>query len=285
MLRSVIAVLLVAACGPTPPFSPAPSAEGQPDSAGAVVDGLIVTLDVESSRPPSGRSSRAAVTVRNTSQEVRLWQGGGCDFVAVITIDTAAATEPARGRDWPGMAGLFKSLLRPNPGVSKVGAYLDERTVAGTLTICPASLGVNQLAPGATLTMRAIWDGQVNGVAAAPGAATVAAVFPYLGPDAGSGPNIDPSDLGHAIRVAVPVVVTPPDRPLLSPGEAIDAALADPAFSSFLMAAGPMAAWEGVDLESPEGAYVVILYVNHQAGRATVDRRTGSVSFEVRPRA
>jgi hypothetical protein len=249
-------------------------------------DGVVVTLALERDPLPSGSSSRARVTVINTSTAPRRWQGGGCDLPATIEILTAAEVTPAEGRQWPGTAGQFKSLLRPNPGPSRVGTYLDERFAqpANSIVLCPANLGVNTLEPGQRVAMTGVWDGQVNGVAAVGGAATVRATFPYLGSAAGPGPNIDPSDLSHAIVVALSVDIAPPARPLLSPGEAIDGALANAEFAAWLTAAGPMAAWEGVDMEGRDGISVVILYVHGQAGRATVDRATGAVSFEVTPR-
>lgn len=280
--RAIFALLLVTlvACGP----EPSTGAPATGPSGSASRDGIIVTLTLDRAPLPSGTSSRALVTVVNSSSEPRLWQGGGCDFPATIAIDTAAEVTPPKGRLWQGTAGQFKGLLRPDPVSSRTGSYVDERFAHPTNVACPADLGVNSLGPGHRLMMTGVWDGQVNGVAAVAGAATVRATFPYLGRGAGQAAAVDPSDLSNAITVTLPVEVSPPPGRLLSPGEAIDAALTNPEFGAWLAKAGPMQAWDGVDMEVRDGVSVVILYSRGEAGRASVDRWTGAVSFEVRAR-
>ncbi len=284
-LAPALALVLVVACAPAAPISPEPSGPaGEPVSAVANRDGIVLTLALETATPRSGESSRAIVTVLNTSSEPRRWQGGGCDFPATISVETAGEVVPAAGRVWQGTAGQFKTLLAPQPGPSRLGSYIDERFAEPAKVACAADLRLNSLASGGTLTMNAIWDGQVNGVAATPGPATVTAVFPYLGRPAGGGDLVNPSDSANAIGVQVRVDVAGPADRLLSPGEAIDAALGDPGFVGFLVASGPMSAWDGVDLEARDGAYVVILLAGGRAGRASVDRHTGVVAFQLGPR-
>jgi hypothetical protein len=137
---------------------------------------------------------------------------------------------------------------------------------------------VNQLAPGRRLELQATWAGEVNGVAAPAGPAVVTASFAYLG----SGPVHDPSPVDEAIQARVSVEVAAARARLLGPGEAIDAALSAPAFAAWVASAGAVPTWQGAELQSVDGGYVVILTVRNREGRATVDRRSGAVSFEAR---
>jgi hypothetical protein len=52
-----------------------------------------------------------------------------------------------------------------------------------------------------------------------------------------------------------------------------------------LAKAGDQATWRGAELEEADGAYIVVLRTASQEGRATIDRRSGRVTFETRPRA
>jgi hypothetical protein len=258
---------------------PSPSLAGPAGQAQR--DGVTVTFVLERSRLVAGSRARALVTVQNTTSADRLWQGGGCNDLASVWIDTAAEVTPPKGRPWPGTAGSFKNLLLSGqPGPSRQGSFVDVRFLDPTRIACPADLGINTLRPGQHLEMRLVWSGDVNGVPAPAGPATVHASFPYLG----QGPVADPTDVSRRIAVDLAVDVDPAPAPMMSPGEAIDAALADARFGAWVKAAGAMQMWDGVDMEAPDGAYVVILMVGGQSGRATVDRRTGAVAFESRPR-
>jgi hypothetical protein len=127
--------------------------------------------------------------------------------------------------------------------------------------------------------MRAAWDGEVEGVVAPAGPATVTASFPYLGlagqPDPLSR-SVEPID------VTLQVSVVESGIRLLSPGQAIDAALSDPRFAAWL-ASADISAWQGVNLEADGRSYIVVLTLDKAGsivdGKATVDRRTGQVTF------
>jgi hypothetical protein len=267
----------VAACADPPPDSThAPSQV----VATAARDGVVVTLSVDSIVVAGDRTG-ATVTVENTSPVQRAWQGGGCDEVASLTIDTAAAVTPEPGRRWAGAAGQFKDLAHATPGPSEFGAFLDDRFQGQAFVACPADLRVNQLAPGQRVEMAATWNGEVNGVPAAAGPSTIRAAFPYLGPR----PNLNAGiPTPEPIEVAIAADVVDRGIRLLSPGLAIDAALASEPFAAWLVKAGPIQGWDGVDLQAAGHTFVVILIVGGVAGRASVDRVTGAVAFDTRPR-
>lgn len=255
-----------------------PSSDGPVGEA--TRDGITVTVAVDRAVLTAAQQSFAVVTVENRSPEPRFWQGGRCNLPASVWIDSAANVTAPIGHDWPGAAGQLKDLILPPSQPGRRAAFVAAGAVdpAGSVP-CPASRGVNRLAPGQRLETRASWAGEVNAVAAPAGPAIVTASFSYLG----SGPHHDPSDVADAIQARVAVAVVPSPFRLLAPGEAIDAALADRAFAAWLATVGPQATWQGAELVQHEGAYVVVLRTKSQEGRATVDRRSGTVSFETRP--
>jgi hypothetical protein len=276
---AILVATIVAGCGTEQPSNVPP--EPSPDPVTVARDGLVVTLAVDRPTLPAAGRTWVSVSVENTSSEVRLWRGGGCNPLADITIRTATAVTPEPGRNWDGLAATFKDLLAQANQASDTGFFEDERfvdQVAGV--VCPADLGVNQISAGQRLEMRAAWDGEIQGVPAPPGPARIVASFPYLG--AAGKP-----DAPEPIEATVKVAIANPGIRLLSRGQAIDAALGDPEFAGWL-ASADMTAWCGVDLQSQGRSYVVILSLNRLGatvdGRATVDRETGSVSFDTRAR-
>jgi hypothetical protein len=265
---------LLVACGADAEATASPSVP----SGGATRDGVVVTISLDRSPLTSGEPSTAVVTVENQSRQTRIWQGGRCNLPAAVWVDTAADVSAPVGRDWPGAAGHFKDLVLPEPVPGRRGTFVVAPIVDASTALCPASRGVNQLAPGRRLELQATWAGEVNGVAAPAGPAVVTASFAYLG----SGPVHDPSPVDEAIQARVSVEVAGSRARLLGPGEAIDAALSAPPFAAWVAGAGAVPTWQGAELQSVDGGYVVILTVRNRDGRATVDRRSGAVSFEAR---
>lgn len=278
LIAALTATLIsFAGCGETPP----PGGDPLPGPvATATRDGLIVTLALDHAALTAGARAWAKVTILNTAPVVRHYQGGGCNFLTDITIRTAAAVAPERGRDWDGMASFFKNLILPNGAPDANAFFVDERFLdQGGEVACPADLGVNEIKPGERLEMKAAWSGEVQGVPATSGPARIVASFPYLGPANGG------EMLGRQpqpIQAAIDVDVTDGGVRLLSPGLAIDAALANPGFAGWL-AASPRSQWQGVLIESRGRMFDVILDSGTQRGTATVDRATGVVTFAKRP--
>jgi len=248
----------------------------------ATRDGITVTLSLDRAVLTATEQALAVVTVENRSPEPRFWQGGRCNLPASVWVDSAANVTAPIGHDWPGSAGQLKKLVLPASQPGRRAAFVAAGPVdpAGNVP-CPASRGVNQLPPGQRLEIRASWAGEVNAVAAPPGPGQVTASFSYLGP----GPHHDPSGVADAIQAHVAIAIAPSSVRLLAPGEAIDAALADRAFAAWLATAGAPATWVGADLQQLDGEYLLVLQTRSEEGRATVDRRSGTVSFETRPRS
>jgi hypothetical protein len=278
----VLAAGLLLACEADVPETESPSGPTPDGPVGeATRDGITVTVSLDRAVLTATEPAFAVVTVENRSPEPRFWQGGRCNLPASVWIDSAANVTAPVGHDWPGTAGQLKDLVLPASQPGRRAAFVAEGPVgpAGDVP-CPGSRGVNRLPPGQRLEIRASWAGEVNAVAAPPGPAVVTASFSYLGP----GPHHDPSGVADAIQARVTIAIVPSPLRLLAPGEAIDAALADRAFAAWLATAGGQATWEGAELQQLDRAYVLVLQTRSQEGRATVDRRSGTVSFETRPR-
>jgi hypothetical protein len=269
-----VVAAIVSGCGAEQPTGVAP--ESSPPSVTAARDGLLVTLAVDHAALPAASRTWVVVTVANTSSEVRMWQGGGCNFLADVTIETTTAVTPEPGHGWSGQAGRFKQLIGPVSQASNSGSFVDERFVDQTGVACTSDLRVNQISAGQRLQMKAAWDGEIQGVVAPPGPARIVASFPYLGP-AGK------PDAPQPIKATVGVEVMDQGVRLLSPAQAIDAALGNPDFAAWL-ASEDFSGWSGVDIESHGHTFVVVLMLATIEGRATVDRQTGAVTFATRAR-
>jgi hypothetical protein len=243
-------------------------------------DGLVVSLELERAPLAAGTRVWAKVTVANGAPVVRHYQGGGCDFLASLQVKTAAAVQAEPGRNWDGAADFFKTLAW-TPGPAEATAFfIDERFVdQGGGIACPADLGVNEIQPGERLEMKAAWDGEVSGVVAAAGPARVVASFPYLGPAGGLDMLGRPP---QPIEAAIEVAVVDAGVRLLSPGQAIDAALSNPGFAAWLNGE-PRDRWQGVSLEMRGQILDVVLESGTDRGVASVDRTTGGVTFTKRP--
>ncbi len=176
---AVLVTIFVSGCASEQPSGVVP--EVSPPPVTAARDGLLVTLAVERASLPAAARTWVSVGDMNTSNEVRMWQGGGCNFLADIRIDTATAVTPELGRVWKGLAGRFKQLIGPPAQASSSGSFIDERFVDQSRVACTADLCVNEISAGQRLQMKAAWDGEIEGVVAPPGPARIVASFPYLG--------------------------------------------------------------------------------------------------------
>jgi hypothetical protein len=241
-------------------------------------DGVRVTLTLERTPLPSTQRTRAIVVVDNLSPDVRRWQGGGCNFLATVTIHTAVDVHPDPGVTWPGAAGKFKRWASPGSDPSDDAPFVDERFADDPeKLVCPANLAINHLQPGQRLEMRVVWNGEVASVAAPAGPATVLAEFPYLG-DVPEG--VDPIEGSRPITASIDTTVVGAGVAFLSADQIIDAALADSRFAAWVDLAAP-SKWQGVDFVSHGTTADVVLTLLRKGvatdGRATVDRTTGRV--------
>jgi hypothetical protein len=292
-------LVCLAGCGvvPSPPASsppssaaplpsPAPSEEPPVGAAREVLvrlDDVAMTLRIDRDPMPTAGVTRATVLVENPGAVPILWQGGGCDFLASITIDLARPVTIDPGIAWPGLLGRFKSLIGPAAEPIPTWAFADDRFADLEQVACPANLAVNEIAAGASVEMRASWDGFVSGMAAPVGPTTVVASFPYMGRKvAGADPFAAPVRPIEA-RIVSQVAGIPPAA--IGPALAVDAALSVPAFAEWVSGA-PIEEWRGVNLRRHDGRYEVSLDRlqgdRELVGTVTVDAATGAIlGFEI----
>jgi hypothetical protein len=252
-VAALVTALAVTACGPA-------AGTRAPDVATTSVarDGVVVSLALEG-QPVSGSRSWARVRIANVGAEPIIWGKALCDVPASVTIDLRTAFDP--GREWPGLLGRFKvAALNAAAQNPVAGNYVEEGVLArasGNTILCPAGFSSAQLNPRAALEMRAAWDGRVADAPAPPGRAVVSAAFGFMGV-AGEVPagSIDTHPIVAQLAVDVQGDGT---GSRLAPGLAIDAALADPEFSAFVLAS-PEATWVNPDVAVIEGNWWIGLF-------------------------
>jgi hypothetical protein len=271
---AILVATIVAGCGTEQPSKVLPDASPQPVTAAR--DGLLVTLAVDRAILPAAGRTWVSVSVVNSSTEVRLWRGGGCNPLADVSISTATGVTPEHGRNLSGPAGTFKELAAPPVPESNVGWFVEESFVDKANFPCLTNLAINQISAGQRLEMRAAWDGEIQDAVAPPGPARIVASFPYLG-------RAGKPDSPEPIEAMTTVDVMDQGVRLLSRGQAADAALSNPDFDAWVTS-NNIAAWSGVEVESHAHAYVFVVKLATREGRATVDRQTGAVSFDTRVR-
>jgi hypothetical protein len=258
----VLAVgVLAEACGGGAPASPAPT----PIVASVTRESLRITLTLEGP-PLTGASSWASIRVENVGDRGIRWAAGGCGDPGGIFIDLARLY-PAGRADWPGSLGHFKRLaLGPGNGNNLLNLGYIAEARWGTNILCPASLGLEKLAAGDTLSMRAAWDGTYEGSPVPTGPATVEAAFPVIGVE---GEVADTEYESHAVGVSIQTaVVGDGGAAVLAPGLAIDAALSDPEFVSWV-AAGPVDRWINPDVARIGDRWQIGLFKSGVAGGPT----------------
>jgi hypothetical protein len=271
--RATVAGLLLVpavACSPAAP-SLAPAAS--PLTAATLRDSVRVSLTLESP-PLAGQLSWADGRVDNLGPKALRWAGGGCDDPVGIFIEFARAFDP--GRAWPGLLGRFKAVALGADGGSPTNIGYEEqsriRPADQIPIVCPADLRVNELAPGASLAIRAAWNGTLGGPAPAPaGPATVTGWFEFIGIAGEVGEDVTAT---KPIKVAIETTIAGPAAgsgggapPPLSPALAIDVALADPEFAAWVKT-DPEVTWVNPNIVLQDGTWAIGLFKGGKFGDA-----------------
>jgi hypothetical protein len=141
---------------------------------------------------------------------------------------------------------------------------------------CTSDLVTDEIAPGERLSNRAAWDTiGFNGMPPSGARYVIESTFGYFGRGSVS-PEARPDDYQVTVRVALDV--EGPAVEYLSPGEAMDLLLSDPAFIQ-LLAANPREGWNSAYFLWDEERWVLELSLEtDQAIVAIVDSISGSVS-------
>jgi hypothetical protein len=225
-----------------PPFHATPRPPGVPDedslptSASIERDGVRLTVRLGLNPLYAGNQVAAFATIENTGTTTLRWLNDGCDINARIrgvvaarwresTLDVSADLAPYR--QW-----LRDAAYAEEP----ISLVFDTGFRSSGFSGC-ADLGMpRELAPGRKVTQEAIWDGSAAWSLGLPptAPATITAHFERWW-------RVDESEgRGNALEVSLGswVLNGRPDE-LLSPAEAIDAALKDERLASWLVTRRP----------------------------------------------
>jgi hypothetical protein len=240
-------------------------------------DGLRLTLSLDRASTAFEERVWAEVVLENIGDDVVHWgHSGTCTWPAGVTGTTDEPAPPA-GPDWPGDAGVLKRVAVDSPDVLQFAFAPEESLDVEGAFGCTSDLVWDEIQPEQRLTNRFFWDTVgPNGMPPPGGRFVAEATFGYAG--RGDLPqNSDP--FARSLTVAVSLDVEPPDTDYLSPGEAMDALLADTTFVR-LLAEAPRERWTEARLQWAGDAWDFALHLDSPNERlvATVDVVTGAVS-------
>jgi hypothetical protein len=237
----VLVGLLLTGCA-TPGRTPTPSGPSGsatpspldriPVSNSVLRDGVRLTIQLDAGQVTGGDEIRLIVEATNTEPGIVMWQGGGCDLLGNIVlegppIETVPIGDPPQTNDAAGITGLIRWAALSDRGSGHT-MFVPPNMPAGANFGCPSDLRINELKPGETERVEAIWHGTTtDGIPAPAGAYRVTVSFPYLermavGPFEG-----DPFADAKPIVVEVPYQVVGSAWQGISAAAALDRALAD----------------------------------------------------------
>jgi len=205
-------------------------------------NGIRLTIELERNPMPAGEPTWATATLTNTGPDDLIWFHGGCSNFSTISgmpdgDRWRPGEDPAadRLRSWK----RFLLGFGGQPPAQMTVEFTPEPFIGKGSIVCTLQLESQHLASGASMVERAQWNGL----------AFVALTPPPSGPldlRAVAGPFLRASDPereggapGKDLELHLHTWVVGDGRPWLHPGEAIDAAFADPAFVSMLGARSP----------------------------------------------
>jgi hypothetical protein len=266
LLLLVVVVLALIACGPRLSPEPSPtsaSATDRPASNGPASDppaspattivtggGLKLVAAFDRLAVAAGASVTVGLSIENTrSTDVVFEEPCESD---TMTVDVLVPVEPI-GRDWDGIAAAFKGYALQQSSGSPIESSIRTRLhTTARATPCHAAnrggggggfLPTTIIQAGTTYETVLTWPAEiVRGIPAIPGPAPFSIKVRYDQAQAGGG-------LIHAATLEASGVLTVLDGApnAISAGMALDAALADPPFATWLTKQ-PKAAWVNANL-------------------------------------
>ena len=245
--------------GTSPSASAIPTPTATPDQTlTATQDGLSLTATVARATVEPGGTVPIEVTIHN-GRTTPITFIGPCDGFVNLGTSLPLPLEPV-GKSWTGVQAHFKADAL---GLGKVPGESNDSIVPVSTYSCNGSshqqtiydvtYGPRTLDPGRTVQSTLIWPAEfVTGVPALPGdipfTIWLVGTPPYASPYAGTdlkyalmGPP------GDQLQVSGHIHVVGETPKLLSKGEAVDAALADPTFAKWLVEQ-PESTWSDINL-------------------------------------
>ncbi len=221
---------------PTPRPSE-PAEESLPLKASVERDGVRITINLWGDRIRAGRREVLTTTIKNTGRDTLRWMVDGCGVDVGITAALPEARWRPSTRTVEPLQKAYAQWLRDQVRLEQpIHLRFDPGTLLGQVDVGCADLGIpRSLKPGASLSEDLVWDGQAAGLLGPPpsGPVVITATFDYWWRGSTADANVA-SEKPIVLRLDSRVVGGPAPA-FLSPGEAIDAALADPEFGAWAM--------------------------------------------------
>jgi hypothetical protein len=244
---STSAVSVIASVAPTvapTPSAPAVTPDPSPDStapaglarvAETQRDGIRVRIELQRNPLPAGERSWVRTVVTNRGKDDVTWFHDGCALPA--SINGKSLVPWSMGVDQSSISARFKTYalgghisLEPNP-LANI-EFVREAQLSSGDTGC-ADVGISEkIRPGHSVTETLWWSGFAapNRALPRPGALSISAYAGYYW----RGRHQPESIVDHAIKLSLDAWIEAPGSDHLSPAQAVDAALADPGFHTYL---------------------------------------------------
>jgi hypothetical protein len=250
--------------GSTPAISLQPRASAALSASDA---NIALTVGFDRSTIVSGGPIAASALVTNTSNRTITYQSDGCGDPITLTLAMPVPNEPS-GLPQSGQDAKFKQFVLTK-GFEQGGLPVLSPVPTNFGSVCQQPPVNLTLGPGQSVTAMPTWQAQLAGVAAPTGPINLTATFTYDPVPLPSVPPVSPGApiplrqniYAHHVVASGTLAITRGGGPqILSAGEAVDAALRDPAFNAWL-ARQPQASWTVANLYVEDDGWHVELFV------------------------
>lgn len=275
-----------AAVATVPPYRPTARPPGTPPSgtlpSSATVerDGIRFTLRLSANPLDAGSVTIARVTIENTDARRLMWSTDGCAMNAGIHAVVAASWRDSDVEVSPELVP-YRDWFREEADIEQpISIRFDLPSDLGHRPYGCADLAIGQeLGPGRKVTQELMWDGDAAPRLGLPPTAPVTLTATF-----GGWSRPGPGRHGAPLAVTLDSWILNGRRDdYLSPAEAIDAALADEGFASWLLTRAPRSGANPIaEFDQDLGLWAVGLLMYRDQGdpilhAAFVDAMTGEV--------
>jgi hypothetical protein len=209
-----------------------PPVDGAPVSRSTEDQGVLVGLQLSTDRVRAGDAVQLIVSATNDGAGIVFWQGGGCDLLQDVALEGPPAqvvqpADPPAGDGPDAVAGLVRWSALSMSGSSTM-PFVPPNLAPGQSFGCTSDLKVNELRPGESARVAAVWHGLTgDGTPAPAGLYHVKLTFPFLARQAAAPFKGDALADQHPITLDAGFEVVGEPWSGLTSAEAIDKALAD----------------------------------------------------------